>query len=175
MSTSEYFKFDPDWESYASKNGFPIPLNEQPPPEIINDAEEHEVESILDFRWRGRGYQFLIKWKGYSTSENTWEPERNLTNASELLLKFKRDNGIPTRAVKFHVSPPILPAGSWDEYLKRFVHKQERMPYHRRHLFNPLTGVFERIHGHDLDEKRKPDLFLADEDVSLKGGVMLRC
>jgi len=48
------------------------------------------------------------------------------------------------------------------------------MPYHRRYLFNASTGTFNRILGHDLDEKRRPDLHLADEDVSLKGGIMLR-
>ena len=34
--------------------------------------------------------QFLIKWKGYPTSENSWEPERNLENADELLRTYKR-------------------------------------------------------------------------------------
>jgi len=95
--------------------------DERPAPEIIDDAEEHEVESILDSRRRGRGYQFLIKWKGFPTSENTWEPERNLTNCSELLEDFKRDKGILTRAI--YVPPPLLPAGYWDEDCNRYVQK----------------------------------------------------
>jgi acetyl esterase len=56
MSTSEYFKFDPDWESYASKNGFPIPLNEQPPPDPItpvemNFAAARAFQAKKDAKW----------------------------------------------------------------------------------------------------------------------------
>jgi Chromo (CHRromatin Organisation MOdifier) domain len=34
--------------------------------------------------------QYLIKWKGYPASENSWLPEKELTNARELLDQFKR-------------------------------------------------------------------------------------
>jgi hypothetical protein len=34
--------------------------------------------------------QYLIKWKGYPVSENSWLPEKELTNAKELLNKFKQ-------------------------------------------------------------------------------------
>ena len=32
---------------------------------------------------------YLVKWKGYPMSDNSWEPEKNL-NADELIAKFKR-------------------------------------------------------------------------------------
>ena len=31
---------------------------------------------------------YLVKWKGYPTSDNSWEPEKNL-NTDELIAKFK--------------------------------------------------------------------------------------
>jgi hypothetical protein len=34
--------------------------------------------------------QYLIKWKGYPASENSWLPEKELTNAKELLDQFKQ-------------------------------------------------------------------------------------
>ena len=39
----------------------------------------------------GRGHKthYLVKWKGYPTSDNSWEPEKNL-NADELIAEFKR-------------------------------------------------------------------------------------
>jgi len=48
----------------------------RPPPELINGEEEFEVEAILNHRCYGhsRMPQYLIKWKGYPHSENTWEP-----------------------------------------------------------------------------------------------------
>ncbi len=33
---------------------------------------------------------YYVKWKGYSTSENTWEPLRNLTGCSKLIKKFHK-------------------------------------------------------------------------------------
>jgi hypothetical protein len=62
-------------------------------PEIINDEEGHyKIEEILMARpTRNRkSTQYLIKWKGYPASENLWLPEKELTNARELLNQFKR-------------------------------------------------------------------------------------
>ena len=69
------------------------PNYEKPAPEIINDEEGHyEIEEILMARpTRNRkSTQYLIKWKGYPASENSWLPEKELTNARELLDQFKR-------------------------------------------------------------------------------------
>jgi len=60
----------------------------EPPPDLVNGEEEYEVESIRDHRKRGRGYQYLVVWKGYS--DETWESESNLKNASEVLQSYKR-------------------------------------------------------------------------------------
>ena len=38
----------------------------------------YEVEAILDHKGKGRSRQYLIKWKNYDVSENSWEPRRNL-------------------------------------------------------------------------------------------------
>jgi hypothetical protein len=68
------------------------PNYEKPAPEIINDEEGHyEIEEILKARpTRNRkSTQYLIKWKGYPASENSWLPEKELTNARELLDQFK--------------------------------------------------------------------------------------
>jgi hypothetical protein len=49
-----------------------------------NDLEEYEVEKVVDYRYRkiafpdGSHDEYLIKWKGYPSSENTWEPESHL-------------------------------------------------------------------------------------------------
>src|ERR1700744_153598 len=56
----------------------------EPPPDLVDGAEEWEVEQILETRKRRNQLQFLIKWKGYSAAHNSWEPEQNL-NATELI------------------------------------------------------------------------------------------
>lgn len=31
---------------------------------------------------------YLVKWKGYPSSQNTWEPKKNLSHAADLLKAF---------------------------------------------------------------------------------------
>jgi Chromo (CHRromatin Organisation MOdifier) domain len=47
----------------------------RPPPDLIKDAEEYEVETIVNHRHFGPKcqLQYLIKWKGYPDADNTWE------------------------------------------------------------------------------------------------------
>ena len=70
------------------------PAFEDPPPDIINEEEEYEVEKILAHRKQGRGYRYLIHWKGYPNSSDSWEPTANLERASKILQKYKKDHGL---------------------------------------------------------------------------------
>lgn len=60
-----------------------------PPPDLIMDHLEYEVEAILNSRRTARGaLQYLVKWKGYGREENSWEPLRNLSNAADSIARF---------------------------------------------------------------------------------------
>src|SRR5690606_26351257 len=65
-----------------------------PPPEPVElEGElEYEVHDILDSRWRGRGknrkLEYLVSWKGYGSTDDTWEPEENLEHAPEIVKEF---------------------------------------------------------------------------------------
>ena len=47
-----------------------------PPPELIDNEEEYEVEQIINHHHYGKCHQlqYLICWKGYSAADDTWEP-----------------------------------------------------------------------------------------------------
>jgi hypothetical protein len=61
--------------------------------ESEDEQEEYEVEKILGHdRVNGRPY-YLVKWTGYDTSENTWEPIENLTGCSQLVKQYHRQKG----------------------------------------------------------------------------------
>ena len=61
----------------------------QLPPDLIDGEEEYEVEAVLGHRGKPSCHTFLIRWKGYSAAEDTWEPERNLRNAQPLITEYK--------------------------------------------------------------------------------------
>ena len=70
------------------------PAFTEPPPDIINEEEEWEVEMILRHRKQGRGYQYLVHYKDYPTSEDQYLSEKDLTNSKELLHNYKQKNGL---------------------------------------------------------------------------------
>ena len=51
--------------------------------------EEYEVEDIVDKNVAGGKVHYLVKWKGYPSSQNTWEPEAHLNHLPNLVKKFE--------------------------------------------------------------------------------------
>ena len=81
-------------ENY-SESSIPGRLVPPPPPILIDDNLEYEVEEILDSRVRRKKKEYLVSWKGYTSSENTWEPESNiLPGAEEALEDYLRSQSI---------------------------------------------------------------------------------
>ena len=65
-----------------------------PPPDLIEGEEQYEVETIIQHRRKGNRYEYLIKWKGYGSNENTWEPEVNLSNSEEILKEYRKTHQV---------------------------------------------------------------------------------
>ncbi|XP_011496142.1 PREDICTED: uncharacterized protein LOC105360841 [Ceratosolen solmsi marchali] len=56
--------------------------------EDIEDSKEYEVEKIIEVHFKkNKTREFLVRWKGFSPNEDTWEPEKHL-NCPELINKF---------------------------------------------------------------------------------------
>jgi hypothetical protein len=66
-------------------------VEDRPPPDIIQGEEEYEVEAILDHRGGKRRRQYLIKWKGYPSSDITWELKWALRHAPDIVTRYKSD------------------------------------------------------------------------------------
>ena len=66
----------------------------QPPPDLVGEEEQYEVEQVLDERNYGRWKkkQYLVKWKGYPDSDNQWLDAKEMENAQELIAEFHNSN-----------------------------------------------------------------------------------
>ena len=62
----------------------------QPPPDLINGEEEYKIEHILKHRGHPKCHQYLIRWKGYTADEDSWQNKADLGNALELLSEYKK-------------------------------------------------------------------------------------
>ncbi|KIO17550.1 hypothetical protein M407DRAFT_84869, partial [Tulasnella calospora MUT 4182] len=61
-----------------------------PPPVIVDEEEEWEVEAILNSRYYRKKLQYLIKWKGFDDSHNSWQPEADVEHCQELVEEYHR-------------------------------------------------------------------------------------
>src|SRR6266702_3704876 len=96
----------------------------RPPPDLIDGEQEFEVEKILDVQPRGRGRKmhFLVKWKGYPTSDNSWEPRENL-HTDRLITEYNKKKesqaepkkkGVKSRRAR---TEEIIPSSSTNPHL----------------------------------------------------------
>ena len=95
VSLLKAYKSDPTREQTSSD-----------PLELANDAY-FVVEKILDHQLRHRPgkkknrkvMHYLIKWEGYPSTENSWEPEKNLTpDLQEEYWRSEASRGRPVEA-----------------------------------------------------------------------------
>lgn len=57
--------------------------------EDLQEEEEYEVEKVVDKKSIGGKVHYLLKWKNYPDSENTWEAEEGL-QCPELIEEFEK-------------------------------------------------------------------------------------
>ncbi|GJP40450.1 hypothetical protein CLOM_g132 [Closterium sp. NIES-68] len=83
-----------------------------PPPVLVQNEPEYEVESVLAHRRRRNGtVELLIRWKGYDPSEDSWVPESDMGNARRPLHDYLLDYLLAKGFIQPSTSPfaaPIL-------------------------------------------------------------------
>ena len=139
------------------ETAFHGPNYTRPPPDLIDNEEEYEVEQILDLRVRGRNrrIQYLVKWVGYLDSDNQWLDADQLT-ADNTIREFKerRPNAIVhirhTKMGNSLIEFPLMSSPT-PSTIENVLHSDASSP-HGYLLAAPLTAT-------DLQQvlKRFPD------------------
>ena len=63
------------------------------PPPFRASQETFEVERIVDSRQKAKKVEYMVKWKGYPSSENTWEPVSNLEDVLDMVEAYEAKQG----------------------------------------------------------------------------------
>jgi hypothetical protein len=89
-----------------------------PPPLVIEGEPEYDVEEIRGSRRRHGKLQYLVHWKGYPREEDTWEPEKNVAHAKELVEEFHHRNPLRpslTKNIRAITKPDLSDPRLYDE------------------------------------------------------------
>jgi len=70
----------------AATDPLPGQIQPTPPPIIVDDELEWEVDKIVDSRLRGQTLKYLAHWIGFD--ELTWETANMFTNAPSVVRRF---------------------------------------------------------------------------------------
>ena len=99
--------------------------------------KEFEVEKIIEVHFKkNKTREFLIRWKGFTSADDTWEPEENL-NCPELITKFmqkvekaKTTEARELRANRPHTKRYTLTTHESGRRLSRRNMDKQRATYH---------------------------------------------
>src|SRR5579863_5234085 len=96
------------------------PNYSRPPPDLISGEAEYEVEQIRSHRRHGRWkqLQYLLKWKGYPESDNTWEPADQV-HAPDLIKAYHRCHQL--EHIKASTTAPMSSTHSSPSWSRSFV------------------------------------------------------
>lgn len=64
----------------------------RPKKQQVKKDLEYEVEKILDSRLNKKEgtIEYLVKWKGFPSSDNSWEPADGLKQCSQKIKEYRK-------------------------------------------------------------------------------------
>ncbi|KAM5336517.1 M-phase phosphoprotein 8 [Glossophaga mutica] len=141
--------------------------------EALGDSEEDgedvfEVERILDMKTEGGKILYKVRWKGYTSDDDTWEPEVHLEDCKEVLLEFRKkvvDNKakpVKKDIQRLSLNNDIFEANSdsdqQSETKEDTSPKKKKKKLRQREEKSPDDLKKKKAKTGKLKEKSKPDL-----------------
>jgi hypothetical protein len=63
---------------------------QQTPFERLDEETTYIVDKMVGMWWNKGSLQYLVRWKGYAASTDTWEPMENLVCCAQLICKYEK-------------------------------------------------------------------------------------
>ena len=125
------------------------------------DPDVYEIEKIVRHRGKGDRTQYLIKWRGYPASQNSWEPASNILN-KEVLRKYHQEQVCVTTVMpETSEEPPNTRSSESDKTVEE-TEEEETTP-------RKLTPPPRRQKLRKRNEKRRQVcLLIKDGSLSVK-------
>lgn len=92
----------------------------------VETKPEYEVEDILQDKIEDGEVLYFVKWKGYTTKQGTWEPEKHLTHCKSVLQEYKRKQLELAAAKADSMDGSTLNQDKFDKQSKRIKQKFDK-------------------------------------------------
>ena len=85
------------------------PNHPRPPPDLIEQEAEYEVEKILDSKYRRNILHYLVKWVGYPNSEASWLRADNTEHMKDIVDLWYKSHPDAPRSLRPEQAKPKGP------------------------------------------------------------------
>ena len=139
----------------------------EPSEQEESEEEKYNVEKIIDKRAIKKGnrrlYQYLVKWEGYPSSTNTWEPTSNLKGCPELLKDFN---------IRYEKEKNLkLSRKSLERLSRSPTPKRKRgsvSPKRKQSSVSPKRNKKQKVESEQEEEEEEEDNESSDYEVAKK-------
>ncbi|KAF7695316.1 histone-lysine N-methyltransferase SUV39H1-A isoform X1 [Silurus meridionalis] len=136
-----------------------------------DDFNDYVVDYLCNYKKIKSKEYFLVKWKGYSESENTWEPHKNL-KCPQILQQFRQDMCLALLYAKIPPDSSSLDASAVSFILQRAKQrvKLRRWEEDLNRICQHKGRIFVR---NDVDLDGPPRDFIYIHNYKIGSGVVL--